>query len=88
MRRCRRASRSSYACPPVEPLEPLERLKIHNEPSYFCGWLLAEHRPRKPAVVAVGARAFRRPTSDDTELEAEELREDVAEEGATPVASL
>jgi hypothetical protein len=33
------------------------------------------------------ARAFRRFTSDDTELEAEELREDVKEEGATPVVA-
>jgi hypothetical protein len=31
------------------------------------------------------ARAFRRLTSDDSEIEAEELREDVEEEGATPV---
>jgi hypothetical protein len=31
------------------------------------------------------ARAFRRLTSDDTEIEAEELREEAKEEGATPV---
>jgi hypothetical protein len=67
-------------------VEPLELLKIHNEPSY-SGWMASRRAPAtETRRRGRFARAFRRLTSDDAELEAEELREDVEEEGATPVA--